>query len=304
MPNTQGARVAAMARLNALRDLMRMELPDRKSDVINDPCDYDPDPATNRVAYMVSPSLRNAYLRIAARSVSPIGSPPPPNWPNFWTEEHEGAECLYLILCTLRDGEKAALDYFASDEIGDIDGDGMNEILDGWGNPIVFIRWPAGYTPEGLDAAPGVVGVDDDANSTTDDVTEMGAMGSDDTLVRTMQTKNFNLAPDPFDPLKVQVSLFSGTPGYLLHPLIVSAGRDKQLEIVINHMAADGNPTLPVFAYSPPATANNFPNPYALVTAYIRGTQYNVPLGTIGDLDNDGELSYSDNISNHDQTSQ
>jgi len=35
---------------------------------------------------------------------------------------------------------------FRSDEIGDIDSDGAPEFWDGWGRPIGFIRWPAGFT--------------------------------------------------------------------------------------------------------------------------------------------------------------
>lgn len=29
--------------------------------------------------------------------------------------------------------------------VGDTDNDGLKEILDGWGNPLGFIRWPVGY---------------------------------------------------------------------------------------------------------------------------------------------------------------
>jgi hypothetical protein len=211
----------------------------------------------------------------------------------------------------MRDGDKAALDYFSSDEIGDTDNDSMPEILDPWGTPIVFIRWPAGYTPEGLDGWPGIAGTDDDGNGITDDTTELGWTGSDDTLVRTMQTKNFNLAPDPFDPLKIHGNLPSPNslfpaygPGYLLHPLIISAGRDKQLDVVIDNMGPDGLPASPYLEYSPQANTNNYPNPYVLVQAAIAGTNGNVPVGTPGDLDNDGTLGYEDNITNHDQTSE
>jgi prepilin-type N-terminal cleavage/methylation domain-containing protein len=55
------------------------------------------------------------------------------------------AECLYMIL--ERSGyESDALEFFRSDEIGDVDKDGRNEFLDGWGRPIAFLRWAPGFT--------------------------------------------------------------------------------------------------------------------------------------------------------------
>jgi prepilin-type N-terminal cleavage/methylation domain-containing protein len=301
-------RTAAMARLIALRDLMRMELPDRKTDIINGPCDYNPLPGTATGADLRMPpaALWNAYHRRGARTV--VGGPS--NWPAGWTVEHQGSECLYLILSTIRDGDKAALDYFLEEELGDLDGDGMKEILDAWGTPISFIRWPAGYAPEGLDAQPGAAGIDDDANGTVDDASEMGWQGTDDTLLRTMQTKNYLLAPDPFDPLKVHAGIAPASPtttlfgtafspGYLLHPLIVSAGRDRQHDLVF-----DGDPANGPYTYSLFSTTNNYPNPYAIVTALIAGAQRDVPLGTVADVDGDGNFGFADNITNHDQTTQ
>jgi len=57
----------------------------------------------------------------------------------------ESAECLYMIV------EKSgfdpdALEFFRSDEIGDVDGDTKPEFLDGWGRPIAFLRWAPGFT--------------------------------------------------------------------------------------------------------------------------------------------------------------
>jgi len=311
-PSGSGNRFAAMMRLNALRDLMRMEMPDRKADVVlNPPCNYDG--GLFGTLKMNPPSLWKSYQR---RTLRNLAVPPAIVAPNFnrWTQEHQGAECLYLILSTIRDGDKAALDYFTADEIGDVDEDGMLEILDGWGRPIEFVRWPAGYAVEGFDLQYGVAGIDDDANGTVDDVSEAGWPGSDDSKVRTLQTRNFLMAPDPFDPMKVHggtalPNLFGAAgfaPGYLLHPLIISAGRDGKFDIVFeNDLDNDNNPnTGPFLQYSPISAGANFPNPYVLVKAMIGGTSADVPLGTVGDTDIDGSLDYFDNITNHDQASQ
>ena len=57
---------------------------------------------------------------------------------------YESAECLQMIV--VRSGFAAdAVEQFRSDEIGDFDGDGAPEFLDGWGRPISFIRWPTGF---------------------------------------------------------------------------------------------------------------------------------------------------------------
>ncbi len=291
----QGGRTAAMIRLNALRDLMRMELPDRKSDVIDPPCDCAPYAS---VVQMKIPSLLNSYRRQGSSAVGAA------NWPGNWTEQFQGAECLYLILSTMRDGDKSALDYFGSDEIGDVDEDGMNEILDGWGTPIHFLRWPAGYVEQtGPDGAWGVAGVDDDGLNGADDLGEAGWPGSDD-IVLTTQSRVYAKAPDPFDPVRVHAgstsptTLFGTTytPGYALHPLIYSAGRDKQFDIVTDIPSSS-------YHYSPPPASNNFPNPYVQITVTIGGNSVTVPIGTPGDTDNDGE-NFQDNITNHSLRSQ
>jgi prepilin-type N-terminal cleavage/methylation domain-containing protein len=58
---------------------------------------------------------------------------------------NQGAECLYLILATSYVGGIPALESIPPSNIGDTDGDLMLEILDGWGRPLEFVRWPIGY---------------------------------------------------------------------------------------------------------------------------------------------------------------
>ncbi len=107
-------------RINALRELMRLELPDRKSDVIDDP---------------VTPGLRRpAASQFFLRQV--------PANPDDWSTTYQGAECLYLILLVQRGN---GLAHIKADTIGDKDGDGMKEIHDAWGNPIEFLRWAPGF---------------------------------------------------------------------------------------------------------------------------------------------------------------
>lgn len=180
--------ISARNRLNAIRELMRMEMPDRMSDV-NDP----PAPPPAPLLATWRPALSTSYFRRRSSS---------------WSAQHQSAECLYLIISSLREGDSSVLEFFAPSEIGDVDEDDMPEFLDAWGQPIEFIRWPAGYLAED----PANVGVLTD-------------------VVATMQIANGKTAPDPFDPLKADARNRDSdqtNDTYLLRPLIFSAGRDKE----------------------------------------------------------------------------
>jgi prepilin-type N-terminal cleavage/methylation domain-containing protein len=112
-------------RLQALRELMRMELPDRWTDVKDDPITGIRRPAVNR-----------SYFRraVAARNGAGVND----------SDTFQGAECLYLIVAYGTE-DADALAHFSQSDIGDVDADGLPEFLDGWGRPISFIRWPAGF---------------------------------------------------------------------------------------------------------------------------------------------------------------
>jgi prepilin-type N-terminal cleavage/methylation domain-containing protein len=200
-PGTQ-PNVAAQIRLDALRELMRFEMPDRITDVAAGPAYGTVPDVIPQVGYPVyplyrlsaRPAINKQYLRRAFKAHSP-GPTPYSYGLQYWTTQHENAECLYLILACSRDNDKSALDYFSPTEIGDVDDDGMNEILDSWGQPIMFLRWAPGYR---ADLAPFPVTPQDGGT------------------------------PDPFDPLLVY-----GSGNFALKPLIWSIGPDKINDISI-----------------------------------------------------------------------
>jgi prepilin-type N-terminal cleavage/methylation domain-containing protein len=130
----------ANARLFALRELMLMELPDRWSDILLANVGSPP----NAPMYLDDrPGLAKVYLRrfqnIYGANNKLTG--------NTNTREdivlHQGAECLYLVI-TLATGDGEARSLFGESSIGDVDGDGAPEFLDGWGHPISFLRWAPG----------------------------------------------------------------------------------------------------------------------------------------------------------------
>lgn len=120
-------------RIHALREMMRMELPAHREDVLK-PARMLRDPLTKN---RYEPTLWRAYQarKNSAKVTTGID----------WTMQHEGAECLYLILSQMRETDRSALEFFAESEIGDVDGDGMKEILDAWGHPIAWLRWAPGH---------------------------------------------------------------------------------------------------------------------------------------------------------------
>lgn len=104
------------------------------------------------------------------------------------------AELLYLLVMSMPGADVA----FSSSEIGDTDGNGAKEFLDGWGQPIHFIRWPVKF----CDGEMGVV-------------------------VSQLQTGDADAQHDPFDPMRVEEG------AYAVFPLIFSSGPDGMKGIML-----------------------------------------------------------------------
>ena len=158
----------AQIRMYAVRDLMRMEMPDRWSDITTGPATLPNSQQLQRT------SLSQIYL---AKYTTPA---------NYGTNmtapkpDHAQAKCLYLWVMTAC---PEARNMFKASEIGiNLDGDGWNMFIDGWGNPIGFLRW-----------APGATAWSD---------------------IQINDTAGANLNHDPFDPT------FREAGAYHLYPLI------------------------------------------------------------------------------------
>jgi len=196
-----------------------------------------------------------------------------------WSPENQQAECLYLILATSQEGEESGLDSFSPSEIGDIDNDGMPEILDAWQRPIMWIRWAPGFLS--------------DRQTTSDpSFTQPDAISS---------------GPDPFDPLRLDPRWTDADPPgqrkndpFMLYPLIYSAGADGIYEIF-----APGNDTAFHAVANPWGTfndANNNPvmtprnDPY-FDPRVFNASSTDLPFGMPLNVSNQG--SYEDNLHNH-----
>jgi len=139
-PGRLSGEALADARLLAIRELMKLEMPDRWSDVTGDSIVTLPpstllDDFLKPLVLQSRPSLSLQYLRRYKRITSPDEEV---------IQRHQGAECLYMVvMLATGDGEARAL--FSQQDIGDTDNDGAPEFLDGWGRPISYLRWPAGF---------------------------------------------------------------------------------------------------------------------------------------------------------------
>lgn len=120
------ARVLAETRLWALRELMRMELPQNFAEITIGPLLGPP--------RLPIPSVTQAYWNRLANNPQA-------------TAQYQGAECLYMIV-TLGMDTSLGGERFSAKDIGDKDGDGLPEFHDAWGEPISFLRWAPDFVSE------------------------------------------------------------------------------------------------------------------------------------------------------------
>jgi prepilin-type N-terminal cleavage/methylation domain-containing protein len=191
--NPANSKDLALARLLILRELMRIEMPDRLSDV-----DFY-DPSATRAILKILPGPTALAESFARR----IDQNPQCRVANAY----EGAEFLYMIVTSGHEDDVLGTEQFSLRDVGDEDEDGLPEFHDAWGRPISWIRWPAGFVSE---LQPEVAG---------DPAPPPSAIAIGGVLRDPVRNH------DPFDPLKVDPLAFS------LTPLIVSAGGDGDMDV-------------------------------------------------------------------------
>ena len=318
-------REGARLRMIVLRDIMRMEFPDRFNDLTTSPVFYKAvlntadnyAPFNNSVGDRaiqldrVVPStynsfrkklglgaLQNPYLAgfgIDQTYSLPGGarpsSPPPPAPRRFPSEEAQSAELLYMIVSSTSFNGANGLESFRPSEIGDTDNDGFPEFIDAWGHPIYWLRWPAGY---GVVNAPSSFSAEKVRNCTPPDA-----------------IVNDRSVPDPMDPLQTDWRWthpdFKGLDKpWMLVPLIVSAGADGVFDLKFDFSTPldYGNHfwTLGGTGSTAHAGGYSFPDPY--INFYdTTGTPYKHRVGGLGEWeDGDGNsetFGAQDNITNY-----
>jgi len=257
----------ADARLLATRELMKLEMPDRWSDVtgfdigggIRDRNSSPPYP----MLLEDRPAITKSYLRRYVR--------------NTPSEDNEGAECLYMIIM-LGTAEGEARTLFSSQDIGDTDGDGAPEFLDGWGRPIHFLRWPTGFTPNS-----SIMSGDPEADHDPFD------MFRRDQPLPAAERPDLNRYPNQLRVLVREMRARQDTNGgaFRLLPLIFSAGPDGSTGV---HVPGDK------FVQGEDIT-RQLPDPYVAIYGNDQNSELQL-LGVVGGP-NGTSAAHLDNIHNH-----
>jgi prepilin-type N-terminal cleavage/methylation domain-containing protein len=280
--------IAAKVRLDCLRDLMRMEMPDRLTDV-----NVDPVTPIGMPTKITRPSTSRAWkARFAA-------NPPTPQW--------QSAECLYMIVMQAQNEEADDRSVIKPDNIGDADQDGYPEFIDAWGTPISFLRWAPGFISELQAPLTAQVTSFNNPGANTYTITAVGTrfssaagsyIGGTIAKVDTAFPSRFDamnmaritgytytpgmppnpptiaitctanslsmsaaspadsfviMSPDPFDPRKVYPIPGQPEPTWAIYPLIYSDGPNRYAGI----LSEQPNPA-PAIQYATPSQVNPF----------------------------------------------
>ena len=281
---------AALLRLKQMRALSRMELPDRGTDVIpagvdvirNNPLPYFGGAASGLAG--VSPGAIY-YQRFIQRYTRPPNISASEDYD--WFTENASSECLYMIISRLQAAGASGLESLSARDVGDTDTkgpDGMPEILDAWGKPIYFIRWPAGFIPQ----------PDSNSQIPLENVSEM-------------QDGKPATAGDVFD------NYHADPTAYFVFPLVASGGPDGELALFngLKNRASSSVENEDRINYTNPSQASstndptNINNPY-MVIEFDSGTpqakyfwRLGHPIVGIPGLDYSAVGTWSDNIHNH-----
>jgi prepilin-type N-terminal cleavage/methylation domain-containing protein len=291
---------AAELRLVALRQIQRMEIPDHWSEVTTAPAElkkinnssFSPAVTLSRTALSEAYLLYyNTVANNKPGAVSDLNDTPAPNSATGKPSTlYQDAECLYMILTVGVAEDRTGREMFLDAEVGDLDGDGANEFLDGWGMPIRLCRWPVGF-------------VDDPRQEQDTNSNKRFGHLSDVMPPKVLATGKPDATSrhDSFDPRRVDAEAFS------IYPLINSAGPDRIDDIARGSttqvrddpyadVRADSAPTatydpLATFTYGTPSVG--LPKwvglPHDLTS--VRKSGANAPVN--------GVLNHYDNIHNH-----
>lgn len=292
----------AAARLGAVREQMITEMPDHWDEVYLKPIlgDFSSievntagQPKFSAGRSGLSNLMLRKLVRIANSTNSLTGNP------NTLDEllANEHAECLYLVI-TLATGDGEARGLFSDSDIGDTDGDGAPEFLDGWGRPINYLRWAPGINSSSNLRQVGIAQLRYDLER------RQPALSADE--VNQQITRRVSENFDPFDPFRVQADIDPTDPrtwNTLILPYIWSDGPDEESGLLLPSDVRKRSRGRAVLTWHPDSINlqlgpekpyfNRLPNPYVdLTNLDITGIT-----GEIGRVTNP-ELA-ADNISNH-----
>ena len=306
------------ARLLSLRELIVMEMPDH------------PDDLRWSQKWAVTANRANATYWNGLTKTLPTGLyvpvPPAPPSPVFvknrptarvrglvrrlssgnvpipkWEDQNANAELLFLIIEDSDLNGSSAIELFGKSEVGDTDGDGLNEFIDAFGNPIQWIRWPSGYEgvalyhpdmlgPDILVGPPGDIRVSISSDP-------LDRIGADPGLSRHLESAGMSIRE-------------AYKPGPGTFPLVVSSGQDEMFGIRFQLMDSDAIPIGSIGSYSVkdaiwPIAQPNYPmaaNAFLFTDPWYPRRSSGPPPERLGSRLSPTDRTLLDNITNYDGT--
>lgn len=251
-------------RLKLTRDWLRVSLPDRIADLSSDPRVFQLDqfpqsggsPSKRSVTRRAAQERVNRFrLRVQATISTNKNTGTLLSWAaasSEWTTQHQDAECLYLILKSSSIGGSSAIEGLRSDQIGDTDEDGVPEILDPWGQPVGFMRWPVGYW------------------LTYPHRMETNTTGSGETRADLLSEQKFLLGVDGVDLLRADYRFFQAAGSrdkqaddpYNVSPIVFSSGPDGVFDMVTRWRSDTGGTPSQLSYGTMPLGSEIYPDPY------------------------------------------
>jgi hypothetical protein len=249
-------------KLDTIRDLMRMEMPDCWNDIGDAPLVF---PWSSGISWTVNKpgiTLNMQAKYLSAKNFLRV------KYSESTTDEilakYASAKLLYMIVMT---HSPEAAEHFRSDEVARPTEDNLPVFVDGWGNPIKWLRWAPGFDQSPIQ--PAIVPIDDPSS----------------------RLKAAAKLPDPINPRRAVrqgtlTSPYTTELGWMLIPLVYSAGPDGIYDISVGEGTYhySGNP-FQVFST---------PQPYSLGSPVDSDNTSVTASGSAN-----GTLDHLDNITNH-----
>ena len=303
----------------ALRRLMTMELPERSSDVT---CVFpftDTPTQSQQESDRISPYGQifdrvedipaNISRDVSLSEVSPFAR----RYRNLMLtkldqvnyrlkDDIDSADLLYMIVMRGAAADADLTAHFRPDEIRDTDGNGLPEFVDGWNNPIKFLRWPVGFSSP-LQPVNGQLGLVDDRVSANGNrlVPLIYSAGPDleyDILELTNIPKDrINPVPIEFNYRSIKYDPFrfgSPDPGATS---LIQRRKQPSTEGRYLYEVTRSTPNPDTYIVAKPGVGANEPDSSGLIT--LRPTSPFNPFQTVG---SELSLRARDNINNHDMT--
>lgn len=187
---------------------------------------------------------QRVYRSVSLPATAPANSPmTAAEWNDAltrWTPQFESAECLYLIFSANTLNGRPLTEQLRTRDVTDQDEDGMPEIVDPWGVPVLWMRWPVGFylknrwvpdesvaaqwpTVGELRSVVGKLGED------PMDVLRGDPRQADAATAFTGLADNYQINPAVDDN-----SVFIDKQTFFVQPLIISAGSDGEFDLFTN----------------------------------------------------------------------